>query len=120
MFRLNGKAAKILEAEVQKCAVSDPTMGKIVLDRLAVFKDKIGKKITEEELRSLIKQYLPNFSEEALKKAASANNPSLLPRLFFGTTFVTIGSIALIWLVNLPYPMIRKPVAKVAPILLLP
>jgi hypothetical protein len=124
MFRLNGKAAKILETEVQRCASLDPVMGsysaKIVLDRLTLLKDKIGKKATEEELRSLIKPYLPNFSEEALKKAASANNPSLLPRLFFGTAFVTIGGIALVWLVNLPYPMIRKPVAKVAPILLLP
>ena len=32
-----------------------------------------------------------------------------------------VASLAgIIWLVNLPYPMIRRPVAKVAPILLLP
>ncbi|MEA5553811.1 hypothetical protein VB713_23005 [Anabaena cylindrica UHCC 0172] len=30
------------------------------------------------------------------------------------------GSAGVLWLVNLPYPMIRKPVAQVAPLLLLP
>ncbi len=30
------------------------------------------------------------------------------------------GLAGLIWLLNLPYPMIRRPVAKTAPILLLP
>lgn len=39
----------------------------------------------------------------------------------FGFGMITIlGTAGLIWLVNLPYPMIRRPVAKVAPILLLP
>ncbi|WP_422602680.1 hypothetical protein [Anabaena lutea] len=30
------------------------------------------------------------------------------------------GTAGVVWVVNLPYPMIRKPVAQVAPILLLP
>ncbi len=36
-------------------------------------------------------------------------------------TAIVLGSTAgVIWVVNLPYPMIRLPVAKTAPILLLP
>ncbi|MBE9056623.1 hypothetical protein [Sphaerospermopsis sp. LEGE 08334] len=34
--------------------------------------------------------------------------------------FFIAGTAGVIWVVNLPYPMIRKPVAQVAPILLLP
>ncbi|MGK7932293.1 MAG: hypothetical protein AB4041_12780, partial [Microcystaceae cyanobacterium] len=36
------------------------------------------------------------------------------------TTVTTASLIGLIYLVNLPYPMIRRPVSKVAPLLLLP
>ncbi|MDJ0660815.1 MAG: hypothetical protein QNJ42_15190 [Crocosphaera sp.] len=36
------------------------------------------------------------------------------------TTVTTAGLIGLISLVNLPYPMIRRPVSKIAPLLLLP
>ncbi|MDJ0599229.1 MAG: hypothetical protein QNJ37_10365 [Crocosphaera sp.] len=36
------------------------------------------------------------------------------------TTVMTGGLIGLIYLVNLPYPMIRRPISKVAPLLLLP
>ncbi|MEL4894738.1 hypothetical protein [Crocosphaera sp. Alani8] len=36
------------------------------------------------------------------------------------TTITTAGLFGLIYLVNLPYPMIRRPVSKVAPLLLLP
>ena len=36
------------------------------------------------------------------------------------TTVTTAGLVGLISLVNLPYPMIRRPVSKVAPLLLLP
>jgi hypothetical protein len=34
--------------------------------------------------------------------------------------FLIAGTAGVVWVVNLPYPMIRKPVAQVAPILLLP
>jgi hypothetical protein len=42
-----------------------------------------------------------------------------LKLLGFGIVGI-FGVSGLVWLVNLPYPMIRRPVAKVAPILLLP
>ncbi|MGB5969009.1 MAG: hypothetical protein WBG70_11840, partial [Spirulinaceae cyanobacterium] len=53
-------------------------------------------------------------------KAANANRPSsplwLIPQVALG-----LGGLAgLIWVLNLPYPMIRRPVANTAPILLLP
>ncbi|WP_107669820.1 hypothetical protein [Cyanothece sp. BG0011] len=46
-----------------------------------------------------------------------------LKRIAWGlgiTTVTTAGLVGLISLVNLPYPMIRRPVSKVAPLLLLP
>ena len=55
-----------------------------------------------------------------LKKAIRANRPTsklwLIPKAAMG-----LGGLAgLIWLLNLPYPMIRRPVAKTAPFILLP
>ncbi len=42
-------------------------------------------------------------------------------RKIFVSSIVTLGGGAgLIWILNLPYPMIRRPVAKTAPIILLP
>lgn len=41
-------------------------------------------------------------------------------RILFFTIIGGAGLTGLIWVVNLPYPMIRRPVAKSAPILLLP
>lgn len=40
--------------------------------------------------------------------------------IFRVTISLVLGGAGLIWLVNLPYPMIRRPVSRVAPILLLP
>ena len=34
--------------------------------------------------------------------------------------FLMAGTAGIIWIVNLPYPMIRKPVSRIAPLLLLP
>jgi len=68
---------------------------------------------------------MPDFDPQVLKRAARANQHQNL--------FSTIGSDGFLWLggglgalcaliavANLPYPMIRRPVAEVAPIVLLP
>jgi hypothetical protein len=43
----------------------------------------------------------------------------MLGKIKFAAVFIA-GTAGVLWLVNLPYPMIRKPVAQVAPLLLLP
>ncbi|MGM3307694.1 hypothetical protein ACSQ6I_17275 [Anabaena sp. WFMT] len=43
----------------------------------------------------------------------------MLGKIKFAAVFIA-GTAGVLWVVNLPYPMIRKPVAQVAPLLLLP
>ncbi|WP_229425867.1 hypothetical protein [Lusitaniella coriacea] len=87
------------------------------MKRLEQLRDRFGKRLTEEELRGMVKDLFPQFSDEVIKKAAKANRQ----RVPLGTISLVLGGLAgLIWAVNLPYPMIRRPVAKTAPILLLP
>ena len=122
--RLNRKAYKILVAEVIKAADRDKAAGdisrKIALRRLKNLNSTKGKPATEAELKYLISDLFPDFNHKAIAKAIRANRPAsklwLIPKLAVG-----LGSLTgLIWLLNLPYPMIRRPVAKTAPIILLP
>jgi hypothetical protein len=128
MFRLNEPAWKILGAEVERCTGNDNISGSvqrdIALKRLEKLRVQNGSSASFEELQEILSDILPNFPPEVLKKAAKINRPAQA----FGKISLTIaiaatglvGLAGLIWLVNLPYPMIRRPVAKVAPILLLP
>ena len=123
MFRLNDKAFKILKNEVEKCAKEDSAgeVGKrIVMKRLEKLRYQFGKRVTEEDLRLAVKDIFPEFSDQTIKKAAKANNPFIPLGMFFPILGVAgvIGGV--VWIVNLPYPMIRRPVAKHAPMLLLP
>ena len=124
MSRLNKKAFKILEKEVYECIKTDPTLGetqgKIILDPLYKLTQETGKRANEDEIRYLVINILPNFSEKAIAKAAKANKGiTPVKWLMIGGGAVVVFS-GFIWLVNLPYPMIRRPVAKTLPILLLP
>ena len=122
--RLNRKAYKILVAEVVKAADRDKAAGnisrKIALRRLKGLNSIKGKPVTEAELKYLISDLFPNFNPKAIAKAIRANRPAsklwLIPKLAVGLGGLT----GLIWILNLPYPMIRRPVAKTAPIILLP
>jgi hypothetical protein len=127
MSRLNDKAWQILNQEVKKVTANDelsgPIQRDIILRRLERLREQEGKPASYEELSGLIKDILPDFSDKILKNAAIVNQKSsslgILPWL--GASVVGVGGLAgLIWVVNLPYPMIRRPVAKAAPILLLP
>ena len=122
--RLNNKAYRILEAEINKAAAKDAIAGevsrKIALKRLKALNSQKGQPVTEAELKTLIGDLFTEFDSQVIKKAVRANrSPSplwLIPNLALG-----LGGLAgLIWLLNLPYPMIRRPVARTAPILLLP
>ena len=123
MSRLNNRAFEILRVEVFKCSGND-IAGKvqrdIALKRLEKLRMQNGTPATFAELRQTVSDILPNFNEKVLKEAANANKPKgMFGLLAFATVFVA-GAAGVIWVANLPFPMIRKPVASVAPLILLP
>ena len=122
--RLNHKAYKIIAAEIAKAAAKDKYAGevsrKIALKRLKYLSSTKGELVTEAELKSLIGDLFPDFNPKTLKKAIKANSHAsklwLIPKIAIG-----LGGLGgFVWLLNLPYPMIRRPVAKTAPFILLP
>ncbi|MEL7409665.1 MAG: hypothetical protein AAFN00_22455, partial [Cyanobacteria bacterium J06558_2] len=123
-LRLNNKAFKILSVAIQKATAQDPIAGevsqKIALRRIQQLNNTKGQPVTESELKYLIGDLFPDFDTKAIKKAVRANQPPShlwwIPKIALGLG----GFAGLIWLLNLPYPMIRRPVAKTAPIILLP
>lgn len=123
MARLNNRAFKILLAELQNC-VGDDAISKleeeIVLERFKKLRSQPGTPASLDELRDTVFDVFPQFSEKALKSAARANrSPGLLTKLKWTVGIVSTAT-GVIWIVNLPYPMVRLPVAKAAPLLLLP
>ncbi len=127
MFRLNDRAYKILKEEVERWAAKDKITGEIqkelVLKQLDAMRREKGEPATATELSYVVAIY-PDFSAKIINKAAKANQKKYLNFQIIalsGISLATITSFAgIIWLVNLPYPMIRRPVSQVAPILLLP
>ena len=126
--RLYPKAYKILATEIAKAAVKDKHAGEvsrsIALERLKKLRSTKGKPVTKAELESLIGDLFPDFDSKSLKKAIEANRPPsklwAIPKIAIGLGALTGGLAGCVWLLNLPYPMIRRPVAKTAPIILLP
>jgi hypothetical protein len=123
MYRLNKKAWKLLLAEVQKCSGNDQLSQmeqEIVIKRLEKLRTEKGSPVGLDELRETVIDIYPQFSEKVLKKATKANQPPGLIAKIKWATILLGTSVGVIWVVNLPYPMIRWPVAKTIPILLLP
>ena len=122
--RLNYRAYTILAAEISKAAAKDKYAGevsqKIALERLKKLSSTNGQPVTEAELKSLISDLFPDFNPKVLQKAIKVNRPASklwhLPKIAVGLGRL----VGLVWLLNLPYPMIRRPVAKTAPLILLP
>lgn len=89
MFRLNHKAFKILATEIEKAAAKDSIAGevasKIALKRLKKLYSQKGTPVTEAELKELVQDILPEFSDRAIKKAIKINRPPsklwLLPKV---------------------------------------
>jgi hypothetical protein len=128
MQRLNERAWKILRQEVEKSTnpqeIAGAVQRQILFKRLDALHNQPGIPLTLTEIQETVGDILPNFNPEVLKKAAKANQPPKKigkVRQIIGIATASIGFFAgLIWLVNLPYPMIRRPIARTAPILLLP
>lgn len=127
MYRLNNSAFKILRSELLNCGSNNDigrTERQIVAKRFEKLRREKGSPATFEELLLLVVDVFPDFSEKAIRKAVKANQPpGIFSELKWVAIFITVfggGLAGIIWLVNLPYPMIRKPVAQKAPLLLLP
>ncbi|BAB74591.1 hypothetical protein ACN23B_14475 [Anabaena sp. FACHB-709] len=123
MYRLNQRAWKLLLAEVEKCSGNDQVSKierEIVNKRLEKLRSEKGSPAQIDELRDTVVDIYPQFSEKILKQAAKANQaPGIFTKIKW--TVILVGSSAgIVWVVNLPYPMIRWPVARTLPILLLP
>jgi len=124
MERLNQRAFELLQAEIERIA-GDDSVGKvqkeIALKRLNRLRSQSGKPATIDELRDLVDDLFPTFSEKVLKAAARANCP---PKVSWTGVKVGVATVAGIvggvWFLNLPYPPIRWPVARVAPMVLMP
>ncbi len=124
-MRLNSKAKSFLTQEITKQA--DPlgfeVQKEIVLKRLDQLATEKGKPLGKDDLALQVTDMFPGFEDKTLTKAAKLNTAKNW-RMWMGAGGILsaglIGFMGLVWLVNLPYPMVRRPVARVAPMLLLP
>lgn len=123
MARLNARAFNILTAEVKRCAAAEGRAGdvqqRLALKQLEKLRRQEGAPASQDELRQAVALF-PSFSDRVLKQAARANRgPRFFTRLGLG--MVGLAAIAGgLWFVNLPYPPIRRPAARFAPLLLWP
>lgn len=92
----------------------------LVLKRLARLRVRSGSPLTETEIAAEICDLIPTFSKTAIRRAAKANRPPGIWNTVKWTILLTLGGVGTIAVANLPYPPIRRPVARTAPILLLP
>lgn len=123
MKRLNNRAFDILKQEIFKYSKNDmlAQAGRdIVLRKLERLLVEEGQPLKAKELQEILKDFFPNFSETVLKQAEKANQPQSIWAKLVWAPIVLVGGVGAIWFLNLPYPMIRKPVARVAPIILFP
>lgn len=125
MARLSDRAFDILSAEVKRLASSplEQTRRAIVLRRLEKFRLQDGPPLSEAEIREAVIDIFPEFDPQKIQQAAKANRRASQTRKLGWAGSAAIGVAALvggIWVLNLPYPMIRWPVSRVAPIILLP
>jgi len=123
MARLNARAFNILSAEVKRCAAAEGVAGdvqqRLALKQLEKLRRQEGAPANQDELRQAVDLF-PSFSDRVLKQAARANRGAGLFS-YLGLGMAGLAAIAGgLWFVNLPYPPIRRPVARVAPLLLWP
>lgn len=123
MPRLNARAFDILQAEVHRCATTDVAgrvQKNIVLKRLEKLRSQDGLSVTAPELHDTVVDVFPNFKEKVIQSALRANRGGGKWGQIKVITGMLGGTAVGLYILNLPYPMIRGPVANTAPILLLP
>lgn len=126
MVRLSDRAFDILRAHIEKSSGTDPAsqlQQTMALKRLEKLRIQSGDPVTAGEIQELLLDIYPQFDEQILQAAEKANRPpgplsalKWIPGLMVGAA----GVAAVIWVLNLPYPMIRRPVSKTIPVVLLP
>jgi hypothetical protein len=122
MGRLNNRAYELLKTEVNRL-VKDPletVRRDIVLRRLDKLRLQSGEPLTYTELKAEVEDIFPEFDEKVLRRAAKANRASGKLKLVGFAALGTAIAAGTVWVLNLPYPMIRWPVARTVPIVLLP
>ncbi len=124
-MRLTPNAQKILQTEVEQLAQSPhlDVQRDIVTKRLHKLSQEPGNPLAKAELEQVVTDLFPQFNPKVIDRAAQANKNNKFKLGLKITAALGIGALGLsglVWLVNLPYPMIRRPVARVAPLLLLP
>ena len=129
---LNQAAFEILQAEIQRRAAQNPidqVQQDIALRRLERLRTRPGEPLNESQLRETLVDLFPDFNRQVLKRAARANQVQPGAGQTTGQPpwwILKWGTIAIaalaggIWVLNLPYPMIRQPVARTMPLVLLP
>ncbi len=122
MPRLNNRAYTLLADELKRLVKGplEAVRRDIVLRRLVKFTLEEGTPLTYGEIKAAIEDIFPEFNEVILQKAARANRGSNKLGLLKVAVIGLTASVGGLWVLNLPYPMIRWPVARVAPIVLLP
>ncbi|OAB57430.1 hypothetical protein AY600_01655 [Phormidium willei BDU 130791] len=126
MKRLNGRALGILREALEKDNrgdVGERVVRKLLLQKLQGLTKQEGTPLNESQLKRVIHADYPPFPVAVIQQAAKANNPSKARTLAVGLVATVAGGagiVGFIALANLPYPMIRRPIAEHAPILLLP
>jgi hypothetical protein len=124
MNRLNERAFDILNAEIKRCLKGNP-LDRSSYQSLRRYLDRLclesGNRMTFAELLRAVQGIVPNFSTDVIRRAAAANTKTSEVGGFlkWGVIATTV-SVGLVAIANLPYPMIRTPVAATAPIVLLP
>lgn len=123
MRRLYDRAFEILAAEVKRCAQKDLTAQwgqKVVMQRLEKLCRQQGEPLSAEELRQVIADQFPEFKSSILKQAARVNHPPRLPKTALWSGVIVTGLVGFVGIVNLPFPIIRRPIYQTMPILLFP
>ncbi|MDT9273330.1 MAG: hypothetical protein P5680_01890 [Limnospira sp. PMC 737.11] len=123
MARLSPKSFDILLTEINRRVKENPIDrigADLVVSRLNKRRSPSGDFLTRSEIEELLTDQFPDFNPKVIDQAARANRPpGALKKIFWGGA-VLGGLGGVVWLVNLPLPMIRQPVARTAPLLLLP
>lgn len=131
--RLNQRAYEMLQSAIKQQTADTPAglvQRSIVMKRIEKLRLQEGTPATAEELQQLLCDIVP-LNLEFLRQVAQANGIARVAphKRQSGSTLwrnlklgiATVGGLTVsLWVLNLPYPMIRWPVSRTMPLVLLP